>query len=178
MRYISLDASTTAIGWSIFDEDNLVAYGKIKPDDEKAQWRERIINLIPKVNKLLSEYKPEIAYVEDVPLIDKKSKLTLVQLGAVQGMLLGVLCSFNIETHFIYVSTWRKNIGLHDGTRKGMERENLKPNSIKLANKLFNLDLKCVYSKTGKYQEKKSDDDISDSILIFASTREKHRMKK
>ena len=48
MRYISLDASTTAIGWSIFDEDNLVNYGKLTPDDEKTPWRNRIIVLLMK----------------------------------------------------------------------------------------------------------------------------------
>lgn len=177
MRYISLDASTTAIGWSVFDEDDIIGYGKLEPTNEIEHWRKRIIDFIPKLYKLLKEYKPDKAYIEDVPLIDKKSKLTLVQLGAVQGMLLGILGALDIKAEFIHVATWRKNIGLHDGTQEGKNRNVLKPKSINLANELFDLSLKCVYTKKGNYNEKMSDDDISDSILIFASTRQKYRKK-
>ena len=28
---LSLDMSTTCIGWAVFDEDNLIDYGKLKP---------------------------------------------------------------------------------------------------------------------------------------------------
>lgn len=171
-----MDASTTAIGWSIFEDDDLVSYGKLTPDEFCDGWRERIVNFIPKLNSIVKEYKPQEAYIEDVPLIASKSKLTLVQLGAVQGMLLGVLYSNTINVNFIRVGAWRKKIGLFDGTKEGKERDILKQHSIEKANELFGLDLNCVFTKSGKYNGSKSDDDISDSILIFASTREKYCM--
>ena len=71
MNVISIDASTTCIGWSIFDNDNLIAYGKLKPTIEKLEWRERIQNLIPQVQELINKYKPTEMYVEDVPLIEQ-----------------------------------------------------------------------------------------------------------
>ena len=43
-------------------------------------------------------------------------------------------------------------------------------------NKLFNLDLPIVYTKGGNFKETGSDD-MSDSILLYASTREKYRKK-
>lgn len=176
MKAISLDASTTHIGWSIWEDDTLLAYGKLEPSMAKLEWRERIQNMIPQVQELIDIYNPNTAIVEDVPLMDKKGKMTLVQLGSVQGSLLGIFGANNISLKFKHVASWRKDIGLHDGTREGTQRENLKPNSIKMANEMFGLNLACVYTKGGNYNEAKSDDDISDSILLYASTREKYNV--
>ena len=176
MKAISLDASTTHIGWSIWEDDTLLAYGKLSPSIAKLEWRERIQNMIPQVQELINEHKPKSAIVEDVPLMDGKGKMTLVQLGSTQGSLLGVFGANNIPLTFKHVASWRKDIGLHDGTREGTQRENLKPNSIKMANELFGLDLVCTYTKGGNYNEPKSDDDISDSILLYASTRDKYKV--
>ena len=176
-----IDASTTCIGWSVWNEDDLIAYGKLKTtlnkEDEK-KWRLRIQNFVPQLSKILEEYKVKQAYVEDVPLFEKKGKLTLVQLGAVQGSILGICGSKDIDVTFIAPSTWRSNIALYDGTEEGKERENLKPNSIKMANEMFGLSLKCEYTKSGKYSEEKSDDDISDSILLYCSTRDRYKVQK
>lgn len=177
MITMSLDASTTCIGWSIFDEDDLLAYGKLKPTVNGLEWRERIQNFIPQLHDLMKQYYPKRVVVENVPLMDKRGKLTLVQLGVTQGMILTICGLHNVEVEFINVATWRHDIGLHDGTKEGKERDNLKIHSIKKANKLFGLELSCVLTKGGNYNASKSDDDISDSILIYASTREKYKVK-
>lgn len=175
MVQISLDASSTCIGWSVFDDDVLVDYGKLQPNDKCADpkdYRQRIINLIPQLHKVMKKYMPEKAYIEDVPLSKSGGIKTAIILGAVQGAILGICSSHNVETIFISVATWRKNIGLFDGTKAGKERDNLKPHSVAKANELFGLDL--VYkSPSSKY----NDDDISDSILIYASTRDKYKVK-
>jgi Holliday junction resolvasome RuvABC endonuclease subunit len=176
MIVMSLDASTTCIGWSIFDDDNLIDCGKLKPTVDKLEWRDRIQNFIPQLHNLMKQYYPQKVYVENVPLINKQM-ITLVQLGATQGMILGLCCSHNVNVEFIDVGTWRKNIGLYDGTKEGKERDVLKAHSIQKANELFGLDLKCIYTKSGNYNSDKSDDDISDSILIYASTRPKYQIK-
>lgn len=177
MISISIDASTTCIGWSIFDEDNLIDYGKLKPTIEDLEWRDRVYDFIPQLQEIIDKYKPIRMYIEDVPLITKKGKKTLVQLGATQGSLIGLCGANNIEMNFISVSTWRKNIGLFDGTEEGKERDNMKVKSIQKANELFDLNLSLVFTKNGNYNDKKSDDDISDSILIYCSTRDKYKTK-
>ena len=73
---------------------------------------------------------------------------------------------------FIPVGTWRKNIGISNGDK---ERDKMKIKSIHKANELFGLDLACVFTKNGNYNDKKSDDDIADSINVYASTRNKYR---
>lgn len=177
MIYMSIDASTTCCGWSIFDEDDLLDYGKITPTDPDAHWRVRITDIIPQINKLVKKYKPSQVYCEDVPLMAKRGKATLVTLGAMQGALLSLFANWNIPIEFIAVSTWRKNIGLFDGTEKGKERDEMKVKSIKKANELFGIDLALTFTRTGKYNPKKSDDDIADSIMVFCSTRKKYKKK-
>ncbi|MBQ0088561.1 MAG: hypothetical protein KBT27_04435 [Prevotellaceae bacterium] len=169
---ISIDASSSCIGWSIFDDDELVDYGKLTPNNECNGYREKIIDLIPQLHKIMKQYMPTMAYVEDVPLSASGGIKTAIILGAVQGAILGITSSHNIKTHFISVATWRKNIGLFDGTKEGKERAVLKQHSVEKANELFGLDL--VYkSPSSKF----NDDDISDSILLYASTRDKYKVK-
>ena len=57
-------------------------------------------------------------------------------------------------------------------------RDELKVKSLELANKLFGLNLACVFTKSGNYNGIKSDDDISDAILVYASTRDKYKIKR
>ena len=75
---------------------------------------------------------------------------------------------------FIPVSTWRKNIGILVGKK---DRDTKKIMSINKANELFGINLNCVMTKGGNYNLDKSDDDISDSILLYASTRDKYKNK-
>lgn len=178
MIAMSIDASTTCCGWSIFDGDNLIDYGKITPTDKKAHWRIRIVEIIPQINKIVKKYKPKKVYCEDVPLMSKRGKATLVTLGAMQGAILSLFANWDIPIEFIAVSTWRKDIGLFDGTEKGKERDEMKIKSIRKANELFNIDLNLTFTKSGKYNPDKSDDDIADSIMIYCSTRDKYKAKK
>lgn len=176
-RIIGIDASTTCIGWCIFEGEELIDCGKIKPNDKGLEWRDRIQDLMPQLSNIMEKYNPSEAYIEDVPLMTSKGKLTLVQLGAVQGAILGVCSAHKVDVHFLKVSEWRGNIGLYDGTAQGKERDKLKQHSIEKANKLFGLDLKLEFTKGGNYSGEKSDDDIADAILIAASTMDKYKIE-
>lgn len=174
INVMSLDSSTTCIGYSIWEEDNLICYGKLKPNLHCEDWTERIQNLSFQVQNLITEYNVKKIIQEDVPLIGRQN-MVLVQLGAVKGMILTVAYINKIEVDFISVGTWRKNIGISCG---GKERDEMKVKSIQKANELFNINLSLVFTKNGNYNPNKSDDDISDSILIYCSTRDKYKVKK
>lgn len=171
-KTLSLDASTTCIGWSIWDEDKLIDYGKLTPTVRKLEWRDRLRNFTPQICKIIKDNNIKNAIIEDVPLMRKGGLKTLVQLGAVQGMIIGICDSFGVGLQFISVAQWRKDIGLHDGTKDGMKRDLLKQYSIEKANKIFGLDLTFVSPSSTL-----NDDDISDSILLYASTRDKYKVK-
>lgn len=172
MRTLSLDASTTHIGWSVFDEDDLIDYGLLEAKS-KMGWRERVQNFAPMLYDIAKHYNVEMAMQEDVPKMNKGGAMTLIQLGAVQGMAITTFGLLHIPIQFIEVGTWRKNIGISTGDKN---REAKKIKSIEKANELFNLSLPINYTKGGNYKEEGSDD-ISDSILLYCSTRNKYKVQ-
>lgn len=171
--FISLDASTTAIGWAVFNEDKLIEYGRLTPSDKSLDWRERVHNLLPQLENLILKYKPTKIFQEDVPLGGSGGSLIIHQLSYLQGCFSVIEKKYS-EVEYIAVGTWRKNIGINDG--KDQRRNIKKIKSVEKANELFGLNLPIEYTSGGNYKENGSDD-ISDSILLFCSTRDKYRVK-
>ena len=68
MRIVSLDASTSCTGYAVFDGDNLIAHGKIKPHGD--DWRDRIMEETMALADLFRQYNPAFVVAEDVPLKD------------------------------------------------------------------------------------------------------------
>lgn len=161
MIVCGIDASTTNTGWSIFKDNELMAYGVIHPDGD--DWRERLVNEGPMLANVIQKYRPQKIYMEDVPLKQGNAK-ALVVLGAVQGFLYGIASSFDIPVKFIQPSEWRSPLGLYDGSKEGTKRGELKRKSVEKANELFGLKL-VFKSPSSKFNE----DDISDAILVAYS---------
>lgn len=173
MRALSLDASTTCVGWALFDDDDLLEYGRLEPTMPKLDWRERCENLAPQLDELIEKTKPEIIYQEAVPRGGSGGVTTGIQLGFVQGILYMVeKVMNNLPVEYIEVGTWRKNININSGSDQHRDAKKIK--SIEKANELFGLGLEVEYTKSGNYRPTGSDD-ISDAILIYASTRDKYR---
>lgn len=161
MIVMGIDASTTATGWSIFDNNTLIAHGTIKPKASD-EWRDRISQEWDALDEVIEAFHPEKIYVEDVPL--KEGKSTLVKLGVVQGLLISLSAKYKIEIIFLLPSSWRQPLGLYDGTREGTHRDVLKKKAIEMANNKFNLELVYVAPKS-----KKNMDDEAEAILIAYS---------
>lgn len=168
MRICGLDLSTSCSGWSIFEDGELITYGAIRPVSD--DWRERIMQETMELAAILKKYSPEKVYVEDVPM--KDGKLTIVKLGAVQGMILSLCAGFRLKPTFLLPSAWRREIGLFDGTRSGTTRDVLKEKAVKMVNEKFGLNLRWVAPKS-----KKNDDDVAESILIAYSQISQNHMK-
>ena len=161
MKIMGIDASTTCTGYSIFEDGKLIDYGYIRPKGQ--HWRERLIQIGEQLKEILKQSMPDKIYMEDVPLMGTQ-KQTFVILGAVQGFILGIATSMNIEISFLLPSQWRSLMGLYDGSRQGTKKEMMKEKAVKMANKIFQLDLVWAGGKSVKNQ-----DDIAESILIAYS---------
>ena len=170
---LSLDASTTCIGWAVFEEDNLIEYGRIEPTEKGLDWRDRVHNLLPQLEELILNYKPTTIYQEDVPMGGSGGAMILAQLNYLQGVL-SVIERVYSDIEYINVGTWRKDIGINSG--KDQRRDAKKIKSIEKANELFNINLPLEFTSGGNYKPCGSDD-ISDSILLYASTRDKYKVK-
>lgn len=161
MIVIGIDASTTCTGYSVFENNQLIDYGCIRP--EGANWRERLVNEGSALKALFEKYSPSQIYMENVPLMGRQME-TLVILGAVQGFILGLATSLHIPIDFILPSSWRSKMGLYDGTKSGMKKDAMKEAAVKRANQMFGLSLNWVKPKS-----KKNEDDVAEAILIAYS---------
>ena len=170
---LSLDASTTCIGWAVFEGDVLLKYGRIIPTEKGLDWRDRVHNLLPQLEELIIKYKPTKIYQEDVPMGGSGGNVTLSELFYVQGSF-SVIEKIYCDVEYIGVGTWRKNIGINSGQDQRRDAKKIK--SIEKANELFNINLPLEFTSGGNYKPCGSDD-ISDSILLYASTRDKYKVK-
>ena len=97
---LSLDCSTTCIGWSVFEKDNLIKYGRIIPTEKGLEWRDRVYNLLSQLESLILEYNPTQIYQEDVPMGGSGGNLTLFVSRTICGTS-PVLGTFLIHTERI-----------------------------------------------------------------------------
>ena len=63
---MGIDASTTCTGISIFKDEKLIYYTAIRPKGDN--WRDRLFHEGPALSQIIQLYKPDIIYMEDVPL--------------------------------------------------------------------------------------------------------------
>ena len=161
MIRMGLDGSTKCSGWCIFDDEELLYYGKINAD-KNLEWRERVVYMMKEVASLIHKYHVEELCVE-LPVKTITNVNTLEQLFSLHGAILGVASALHIKFTPVNVNTWRKELGLLVDIPKGTKdkRSILKERSVYLSNKLYNLDL-VWKSKASK----DNDDDRSDAILI------------
>lgn len=162
MVVMGIDASTSSTGVAVFDDLELVFHTTIKPKGE--DWRDRLFHQGPVLQEILEKYKPEMVYMEDVPLQKNGGLQTLVKLGGVQGFIYGIMASYKIPVYFLAPTSWRSNLFMFNGTQEGKKREILKEKAVMMANELFGLDLKWHGPKS-----KKSEDDVAEAILIAYS---------
>lgn len=156
-KIIALDASTSCTGYAVFEDDQLVAYGKIKPNGN--DWRNRIMDETLEIAALIREYHPRVIIAEDVP--KKPGANTLQKLGAVHGMILSLCAGFRIKPMFVLPTNWRHELGMFDGTRAGMKRDVMKERAVHMANEQFGLDLQWISPTSSK-----NDDDVAEAVLI------------
>lgn len=151
MVVLGLDASTSATGWSILTDGELIECGLVKP--KSGDWRERIKIIRDEIKDIIQKYGVESVYMEDVPL-EQKNINTLYKLSVLQGWLCSLFDSLNIKVEMQTPVQWRSKLQMFDGTNQGKQRKHMKEKAVEMANSMFDLELK------------KSHDDIAEAILI------------
>lgn len=184
MWILGLDMSTQKTGYAIFNDDRLYDYGcfEMLSTTEK-DWRKRITYMAHELGELMRKYTIDKVYIEDVPPVINNSQ-TVKTLGALQGIVLGVMGIFGVEVEFIPVETWKNQLNINlshskeynqakrelKGVKKDIEKLKGKVKayekkmSIDLVNHKFGIDL--AWKSAGS---KQNDDDIADAINIVAS---------
>lgn len=111
-RTLVLDQSTQVTGWAIFDNKELIMFGKIKftqtdPFERMSKLKQWLINMI-------LNWRPDRVAIEDIQLqtfqINNKQNTavtTYKSLAQLQGALCVALIEKNIPFSIIHASSWR-----------------------------------------------------------------------
>ena len=186
---LGLDMSSQKSGYALFIDGKLSDYGlwELSHNDE-TDWRNRIAYMADCVAQYCVDNNVQQIYVEDVPPTIENSQ-TVKVLSALQGMVIAIGVSQDINVEFIPVKTWKQKIGINLTSSKAnsdckKKIKELRPKSktkdlnkvkswvkaqekkmsVDYVNNLFNINL--VYkSPSSKF----NDDDISDAINIVWS---------
>jgi Holliday junction resolvasome RuvABC endonuclease subunit len=148
MIIMGLDHSTKSTGISIFDDNKLVHYECITAGS--ANLYKRIDKMIVELERIITQYKIQYVYLEDVYPEDVKHNIQIYKaLTYLQGFILHLLDKYNIKHTFFTASEWRSKCGIHTG--RGIKRESLKPKDIEFVKNQFGISV---------------NDDIADGIAI------------
>ena len=109
---LSLDASTSATGWAVYDGPDLLDSGVVKP---KGTFLERALQMANKLkaiqSRLILKYnKPFKEIVIEQNNVGGGNQQTMVKIGIATGIILSRLIADRV--YFVNVRTWRKHFAI------------------------------------------------------------------
>lgn len=144
MRICCFDQSTKITGYSIWDNEKLVAYGTIDAAKER-DLHKRMGFMYGEIKRLTRKYKPDFICLEETQFqSNKKTYRTLAQL---QGLIFAVAYECRVGYLVVEPSVWKSYVGI-----KARRRDDQKKEAMILVEQKYGI--KC---KT---------DDLADSICI------------
>jgi len=117
-RILALDDSTTITGWAVFDNQELVGYGKIEMTQKTPT--ERIAAMKQWMLSLVAKWKPDMVAIED---IQQQENIQIFKvLAHLQGVLINALYENKYEFDIIHVATWRSHCEVKGKTRSELKK--------------------------------------------------------
>lgn len=126
MISMSLDASSTCTGWSVFEDGKYVKSGYVDLHKDKDS-EHRLYEMAKQITRLIAYYKPHKIILEDT--YSSPNVSTLKTLANLAGAIKFYCYLHAIDVEMIYPSEWR---GILKIQSKGAKRNELK-------NKAFNV---------------------------------------
>ena len=144
-RIIALDNATHITGWAVFDNNQLVSYGKYTTRDKDTS--ERIVEMGDWLSNLLLKWEPNTIILEDIQQQNNVS--TFKVLAKLQGVLEYISKKNGVEYYIISPATWKHNAQVQGRTRVDQKRS-----AQLIVNKLYGVQAtqdECDAILLGKY---------------------------
>ena len=136
-RVLALDAATLITGYAIYDDKELVSYGKFETDVSKST-EERINDVKQWLIAAIEEWEPDFVGLENIQLQKFGPNASQVQvktfqvLANLQGVLIDILFEKCIDHDTVYASEWRSYCGINEGNQLRENKKKLAQDKIKL----------------------------------------------
>lgn len=141
-RILAFDQATITSGWSVFDDDKLINYGKWTSDGSKST--ERIASTKFWIASMIEKWKPDEVIFEDIQLQKFKTNngnegdavLTFKKLAHLQGVLKNYCYEKGQPYQIVSPATWRSYSEI-----KGKARVDMKKNAQLKIKKLYDISI-------------------------------------
>ena len=121
MKILTLDASSTCTGWSLFEDGQYIKSGYINLKKDKNS-EHRLYEMAKQITDLISYFKPHKIILEDTMMNSNVS--TLKMLSNLAGAIKFYCYLHNFEIETIYPSEWRKYVKIQEAKLKRSELKN------------------------------------------------------
>ncbi len=125
MVIMSLDQSTRASGWSIFDNGEYICSGVVDMSKSTLDTDERSFEMAKELWKIIKKYKPNELVLEQVQ--NQSNTKTVIILARLAGMIIGYAEAHGVKTHTVEPSKWRGALSYKQGPK--VKRAELKEQS-------------------------------------------------
>ena len=117
MKLLALDQASRITGYAIFDDDQLITYGKIVTED--ADVGIRLMKIRNAVKKIIEENNIDEVIMEDIQLQNnvQNNVQTFKTLAEVFGVIYELLTEMNIPNSAVLSSSWKSTLGIKGRTR-------------------------------------------------------------
>lgn len=125
MVIMSLDQSTRASGWSVFDNGEYICSGVVDMSTSTLDTDERSFEMAKELWKIIKKYKPDELVLEQVQ--NQSNTKTVIILARLAGMIIGYAEAHGVKTHTVEPSRWRGALSYKQGPK--VKRAELKEQS-------------------------------------------------
>lgn len=144
-RIIALDNATHITGWAVFDNSELVGYGKYTT--KAGEQSDRIAEMGDWLLGLLENWEPNTIILEDIQ--QQSNVSTFKTLAKLQGVLEYIIRKSDVEYYIVSPATWKSNAGV-----KGKSRVDQKKSAQLMVVQLYGIQAtqdECDAILLGKY---------------------------
>ena len=123
MKILALDQSSRVSGWAVFDDGELIEYGKIDLSKE-SQVGERLHKLRQLIFNMIKELNIDKVILEDIYMDGQKINniQTFKVLAEVFGVLFELCIDLNIPVEAVLAGTWKSTLNIKGKTRPEQKR--------------------------------------------------------
>lgn len=116
-RILALDQATHTTGYSIFDDQQLVAYGTYESTGSSAE--QRILDVCDWLERMIDEHQPDMVGIEDIQYNPYGGgHNTFKMLGQLMGAIMRTAEQKGVLYQSVLISTWRKSANVSGRGRK------------------------------------------------------------
>lgn len=119
-RVLALDQSTHLTGWSVYDEDNLVAYGVF--ETKELYQMERFNEVKEWLVSMIANWRPDFIGIEGIQYQSQAGVTTFEALARLQGILMECCFENRIPFEICHTAVWRQACGVKGKSRTEKKR--------------------------------------------------------